>query len=491
MEKGNPQRLLLGSKGMSLVVGMLLFAFFVTSATSVNAQSPQDALEDWRKQNEFVQRMLQASVDSNRSSPSTKQPDVPDDIRWVSLARENHPILDAANQLNIDAKTNSRLSAGNHLQLLLNHESGVEKFAMIDDAKSTLFLSALIFHCDQGGKKLLRKLIAAKKRGVDVRVVLDGIGAYAGFGCFQWLRKAGVKLVISGRSLSPASVDWEMHDKLFIQDGKTAIVGGQNLGSWYFDASGTDNNYRDTDVKVEGPVVRDIARRFVRIWEEQVPNDATLDSYSRTLDEMDAQDARLATLGKTHYDRWLGAERGKGVCRFVAQDPHRNTFYVYDAYIELAKLSRRRIQFHAMSFDPLGEEQPMLLLEQLKALADRLEGSVDVITNGPGLLTSNAMPPPVGTWFGSSFLANAHKGLQGSKIQVHAYRTFLHSKVYSFDDVAVGIGSFNFDPSGIRCQESTLICVDEELAKEVRVMFRKDLENSTQVPLELPQASQP
>ncbi|MCP4500592.1 MAG: phosphatidylserine/phosphatidylglycerophosphate/cardiolipin synthase family protein [Deltaproteobacteria bacterium] len=457
-----------------------LFLLLTTAVTFFGmpsiAQSPKARLETWRAQNHFVQRMME-------SKPQKKKKPLSSEIRPVVLVRSSHSFLEPKTQRKLDMITKSRLSSGNKLKLLLNHESSVAKFRLVEKAQTSLFVSALLLHCDVGGKKLVAKLIAASRRGVDVRIVIDGIGAWAGLGCFQTLRQAGIKIVISARSLSPASVDWEMHDKLFMQDGRRAVVGGQNLGSWYFDSNGTDDNYRDTDVLVEGPVVRDIARRFIRIWEEQQPLDASLESFVRELEELDIQDALEKRIGKKNYSQWLDVEGGKGVCRFVSQDPHRGTFHVFDAYTFLAEQSRQRVRFHAMSFEPTGSPRHARMLGALKKLAARPKGTVDVITNGPGLLTSKTMPSQLGSWFGSSFLSSTYNGLKDSEIRVHAYGTFLHSKVYSFDDVVVGIGSFNYDQSGIRCQESTLICVDAELSEDVQRMFERDLQNSAHVPV--------
>jgi len=449
----------------------------VTALCSTTAwtQTPEQRLQAWRAQNDFVQRMLGATYDDQTAVAA-------DTIEPVSTAPTTHKLHTATAQLHLDGTTHSRLTSGNALRLLQNSASAKVKFKLVDDAKDTLFVTALMFHCDKGGKALARRLKRAVRRGVDVRLVVDGVGAWAGVGCFQDLQKAGIQVVVSARSLAPTTVDWEMHDKLFIQDGKRAVVGGQNLGSWYFDANGTDDNYRDTDVFVEGPVVRDIARRFVRIWQEQQPLDASLERYVRQLQELDVQDALAHNVGQANYADWLKRDNGRGVCRFVSQDPHKGTFHVFNAYTYLVQHSQRRVIFHALSPEPTGSAQQERLRDLLVRLAARKTARVDVITNGPGLLRTKAMPPQLGSWFGSSFLSKTYEGFKDSNVRVYAYRSYIHSKVFAFDDAAVAIGSFNYDQSGVRCQESALICFDPDLIADVDKMFATDLGNSTHVP---------
>jgi|GEM_PF-1240458 len=458
-------------------------------------QLPSERLKQWRASNAFVERMLAATFDDD--APCVAPHVAPNAV-------DNHPLRSERLQLHLDDVTHSRLTAGNTCKLLLNGNSGQKKFDLVDTAKHSLFITALIYHCDAGGQALTDKLVAARKRGVDVRLVVDALGAVAGVGCFHKLREAGVKLTVSSRSLAPTTIDWEMHDKLFIQDGKRAVVGGQNVGSWYFDSNGVDDNYRDTDLYVEGPVVRDVGRRFMRIWQEQNPLDASLERFCRQQQELDVKDATAGRLGRQHYKRWLapiddggaagggaagGGEGGKGVCRFVGQDPHKGTFHVFETYQLLAQRCRQHLALHALSLDPVGSPHQERLRDTLVALAAKKKGRVDILTNGPGLLKSRAMPAQLGSLFGSSFLSDAHEGFVGSDVNLYAYRSYLHSKVFAFDHVAAAIGSFNYDASGVRCQESTVVCWDPTLVRHVDAMFANDLANSTPVPLVVDDAS--
>lgn len=400
---------------------------------------------------------------------------------WPS-ASPQHPTYNGAYQRVLDAHTQSRLTAGNRVKLLKNKASGVEKMALMQRAQKTLYVSALLFHCDDGGKRFAHGLIDAAKRGVDVRLVLDGIGTWAGVGCFQMLRAGGVDLAISTRSITPTSIDWETHDKLFIVDGQVAIVGGQNIGSWYFDSNGKDSNYRDTDARIEGPVVQHIARRFAAIWHQLRPSDASMDRYLLAIRDQEARDAKAGLVGQDAYDGWFGPEGPKGLCRFVSQDPQRGTFHVFSAYSSLAEASGQHVRMHALSLEPTGSPKQDRLRDALVRLAQKPEGRVDIITNGPGLSATSSLPPELGRMFGTTFLKNTYDGFSGSPVDVWGHHVYLHSKVFDFDGAWVGIGSFNYDASGLRCQESTLICADPALRSEVDTMWTEDFAMATPLP---------
>jgi phosphatidylserine/phosphatidylglycerophosphate/cardiolipin synthase-like enzyme len=396
---------------------------------------------------------------------------------------ENHPYHSLSFQRGMDRITHSALTAGNELLLLPNGKSGAEKFRLMKEARESLFVATMVFHCDEGGKAFTDALIAAQERGVDTRLIVDGIMLWAMPPCMGRLNRAGVKVSVSGRSVTPGRVDWEMHDKLFVVDGKTAIVGGQNIGTWYFSSTGTDDNYRDTDIRVVGPATRQIARRFVSIWRDLNPRDASLESYEAQLFDQDARDAAQGFMGSQNYGRWLSAGKKKGLCRFVFQDPHKDTFHVLSAYTSLARYAKERVVFHALALDPRGSAAQEAFRSELVRVSNSPGGQVDVITNGPGLVESHMLGQQLGLWFGTVSLNNAYLGVEGTPIRLWAHRSYVHSKVFYFDGAAVAVGSLNYDDSAMRCQESALICFDDDLIAETEAMFALDFANSTEVSL--------
>ncbi|MFN0184148.1 MAG: phospholipase D-like domain-containing protein, partial [Aquabacterium sp.] len=134
---------------------------------------------------------------------------------------------------------------------------------------------------DATGRTLLRALRDAAERGVRVRLLVDDLymGGYDElFLGFAAHRNVEVRLFNPFARLREQgqasrfvfSFDWKrvnhrMHNKMFIADGVTAIVGGRNIANEYFLRSDKDN-FVDMDAFVVGKVVEPLAALFDRYW---------------------------------------------------------------------------------------------------------------------------------------------------------------------------------------------------------------------------------
>ena len=162
---------------------------------------------------------------------------------------------------------------------------GADGFAtrmqMIDAAQRTLDVQYYIFTADSTGLLLTGSLLAAADRGVHLRILIDDGATAAGDeqiqvlaahpqievrifnpfayrGHFRLLR--GLEFALDWRRL-----DYRMHNKLFVADNATALIGGRNIGDAYFQID-TDAQYADDDVFVAGPVVRTLSATFDEYW---------------------------------------------------------------------------------------------------------------------------------------------------------------------------------------------------------------------------------
>src|SRR5690606_39153861 len=76
--------------------------------------------------------------------------------------------------------------------------------------------------------------------------------------------RRGIEMV-----LRAFNVNRRMHHKAWIADGRLAVVGGRNIGDEYFDA-GELSNFRDIDMMMIGPVVRETGDVFDAYWNSEV-----------------------------------------------------------------------------------------------------------------------------------------------------------------------------------------------------------------------------
>lgn len=182
----------------------------------------------------------------------------------------------AAFEARLDRETNSRAVQGNTVTPLFDgKESFAERDKLIAGAKHSICLQTFIFDSDETGWALAKQLAAKAKEGVTVRVVYDSLGSNrADPKMFKLMRDAGVQL----REYGPPWQVWDLndrwHEKNLIVDGKASILGGMNIADEYR-LGGTPmpvknrkntEGWRDVDVKLEGPIVRDSVHAFIRNW---------------------------------------------------------------------------------------------------------------------------------------------------------------------------------------------------------------------------------
>jgi putative cardiolipin synthase len=154
-------------------------------------------------------------------------------------------------------------------------------------AEKTLDLQYYRWAVDTSGIILAAKVMRAADRGVRVRILLDDINTadsdfkFARMAhhpniqirLFNPFRHRGFRLFDFITDLD--RLNHRMHNKAFIADNAVAIMGGRNIGDEYFDVDPVAN-FRDLDVSLIGPVVREISTSFDEFWngEYAIPIDA-------------------------------------------------------------------------------------------------------------------------------------------------------------------------------------------------------------------------
>ncbi len=135
-----------------------------------------------------------------------------------------------------DAVTQWTRVAGNRIQPLENGENAFPAMLeAINGARTSVWLATYIFATDAVGRQFIAALAGAAARGVQVRVLVDGVGEW-----YSWphvvplLRRAGVR---TARFLSPRllpfpriAINLRNHRKLLIVDGSIGFLGGMNIG---------------------------------------------------------------------------------------------------------------------------------------------------------------------------------------------------------------------------------------------------------------------
>ncbi len=176
--------------------------------------------------------------------------------------------LDARFVGEFEKLTGARFSDNNVATPLIDGPASfAERDALIDNAKKSIHLMTWAFYDDTTGEQTTAKLLAAKARGVDVKIVVDGnVAKKPGHDAMLAKLEAGGVTVV--RWSDPARPHDGQHRKVMIVDGHTAIAGGLNVGDVYSHRAGAQK-WRDTDVKLQGSAVVDCERLFAAVWNTQ------------------------------------------------------------------------------------------------------------------------------------------------------------------------------------------------------------------------------
>lgn len=160
---------------------------------------------------------------------------------------------------------------GNRVEMLRSGDQAYPRMLEeIGRAQKSVGLCSYIFRADEAGEKFHEALIDAQKRGVQVRVLIDGIGSgYFWSGTYDRLRKAGVPVARFLHSYFPWQTPFlnlRNHRKLLVVDGRVAFTGGLNIGAENVEATNPLHRVRDTHFRIEGPVVEQLTDAFADDW---------------------------------------------------------------------------------------------------------------------------------------------------------------------------------------------------------------------------------
>ena len=162
----------------------------------------------------------------------------------------------------VDGNTIIPLDGGN--------EAYPQMLEAIDTAIRSVALASYIFDNDPTGKVFAEALGRAVARGVEVRVLVDGIGSTYTFPPITGvLTSRGVRV----ERFLPTSVPFYFpyanlrnHRKIMVVDGRLGFTGGLNIRDGCWLAHAPQHPVRDTHFRLEGPVVAQLLEVFIEDW---------------------------------------------------------------------------------------------------------------------------------------------------------------------------------------------------------------------------------
>lgn len=209
------------------------------------------------------------------------------------------PLYDLASQ----ARAESTAESPRHYAVMLDKGSDalLARLNLIRSARERIDLQTYIFDKDDSARLVLDELLAAARRGVKVRVLIDQLSAIADLEILAALSGSHQNFAIRiyNPSFGKAKLNYldyagsvlccfrrfnqRMHTKLLLVDDRIGISGGRNYQDDYFDWD-AEYNFRDRDVLVAGPEAAAMATNFQAFWDARrsVPAER-LNDVGRTL----------------------------------------------------------------------------------------------------------------------------------------------------------------------------------------------------------------
>ncbi|WP_282269584.1 phospholipase D family protein [Stenotrophomonas sp. PS02298] len=179
----------------------------------------------------------------------------------------------------------STVEAPRHYATILDEGelSLIARLNLIRSATRSVDLQTYIFDTDDSARLVIDELLAAARRGVKVRVLIDQLSAISDLQMLGALSgaHANFELRVYNPTFGKAKLNYfdyagsvlccfrrfnqRMHNKLLVIDDVIGVVGGRNYQDDYYDWD-SEYNFRDRDVVVAGPEAREMAANFQAFW---------------------------------------------------------------------------------------------------------------------------------------------------------------------------------------------------------------------------------
>lgn len=359
----------------------------------------------------------------------------------------------------VEEISGSPLMTGNKVTLLLDGPTTYKSmYAAIQGARNNINMETYSIEDDEVGRRFAAALIEKQKQGVQVNLIYDSVGSGdTSKEFFKSLADNGIN-VLEFNPLNPLILrkKWKVgrdHRKLLVVDGQIAFVGGVNISSVYSSGSFSSKPrtkdtqpWRDTHLRIEGPVVSEFQKLFLATWGKQ----------------------KGQPLASKFFFPKIGS-RGNEMVRAIGSSPDEPYSLIYVTLLSAINSAETYTYVTNAYFVP----DPRLLAA-LKGAAQR---NVDVRLLLPDKTDSNLV-------FYASH--SYYDELLSAGVKIYEREdALLHAKTALIDGVWSTIGSTNLDWLSLAYnQEINAVILGQEFGTQMGAIFDKDIESSRLVTLE-------
>jgi cardiolipin synthase A/B len=336
---------------------------------------------------------------------------------------------------------------GNGVELLIDGEATFASIlTAVDAAREYILFQFFIVHDDEIGRRVKEHLVAKATEGVRIYFLYDEVGSHDLPGAYrEELRAAGIEVHPFNTRKGPRNrfqINFRNHRKIVVVDGRTAWLGGHNVGDEYLGKSPKFGHWRDTHVRIEGPAALAAQLSFVEDW--HWATDA-IPELSWTPIPAPAADVPVLVVPSSPADELETAAL---------------------MFVHAINSARERIWIASPYFVPDEAVTHALQLAGLRGVDVRIL----IPDKADHLLVYLAA---------FSYFDEA----RGTGVQFYRYTNgFLHEKAMLIDRSAATVGTANFDNRSFRLNfEITAVMTDTTFVGQVERMFEEDFAHSRPV----------
>ncbi len=352
-------------------------------------------------------------------------------------------------RLAVEALTGHNAEQGNRAELLFNGDRIFPAMLeAIRGAEKSISFETYIYWEGEIAREFSEALMERARAGVVCRVLMDAVGAAKmSPGLVAEMREAGCQ-VVRFRPPRPHLVSRAFnrsHRRVLVCDGRLGFTGGVGIADEWRGNAQDPEHWRDTHLRIEGPIVRALQGAFAEHWVE-----ATGEALvgSQLLPETEPLTDGVAMQ----------------VVRSGAEVGDTNMEILYFLAISSAEES---IELTAAYFSP----RPPFV----KALCEAVDRGVRVQVLVPGPHMDKKVVRSAGR--------SVYRQLVECGVEMYEFQpTMLHAKTMVVDGCWASVGTVNFDNRSFQLNEELTACIyDEGLAGELREQYERDLERAERI----------
>ncbi len=329
---------------------------------------------------------------------------------------------------------------------------------LIDDinhAEKQVYVEFYTFYADDLGKRVLKALEAAAKRGVTVKVLYDLSGSRGTtYRFFAHLEELGGDAQPfnskSNKRITTPRLNYHLHRKIVVIDQQIGYIGGFNIGDQYLGTAPKFGYWRDTHLRIVGQAAMMLMVRFGMDW-------------NTTCRKTDKQRIDLTAPFKNFKVEQPTDEEDVAM-QIVSSGPDNDNFAIRRGYESIISSARKYVYIQTPYLIP-GEP----ILESLVIAA---RSGIDVRIMIP------CMPDHPFVYRATEYYA---KYLVNNGVKVYKYDNgFIHAKTMVSGNNLASVGSANQDYRSYRLNfEANAFAYSEQLTAELKAAFERDMEKST------------